>query len=343
MRKSPSIWFDFENAPHVWVFSKVIEHLKGKCYPLILTARDFSCTVGLCRRHGYQVDVVGLSGQGKNRYSKAFRVMERALRLCACMLSRRKNLAVAVSHGSRSQIIAARLLNVPVISLDDYEYSDQSFVRFVDHLLVPFPIPREIWGDYANKVTHYPGLKEELYLCGFAPCDLGLQLTNQADYARILFRPEGRFSHYRSPKSAAVHSAILQHLANNPESFLILMPRDPEQARALVEFCEARALSYWLPQEVIDGPTLIWNSDLVISGGGTMTREAAVLGVPSYSFFGGRWGAIDGYLRSKGRIVPVLEEKDAVGIKVNKHRQMQVSVSKDALEFVTSFLENFVR
>jgi predicted glycosyltransferase len=51
--------------------------------------------------------------------------------------------------------------------------------------------------------------------------------------------------------------------------------------------------------------------DLVISGGGTMTREAAVLGVPSYSFFRGRMGRVDMSLE-KSRRLTMLRTADDV-------------------------------
>ncbi|WP_197423046.1 DUF354 domain-containing protein [Bradyrhizobium valentinum] len=34
-----------------------------------------------------------------------------------------------------------------------------------------------------------------------------------------------------------------------------------------------------VPKEAVDGLNLLWHSDLVVSGGGTMNREAAALGI----------------------------------------------------------------
>ena len=34
-----------------------------------------------------------------------------------------------------------------------------------------------------------------------------------------------------------------------------------------------------MPDAAVDGPALVWAADLVVSAGGTMNREAAVLGV----------------------------------------------------------------
>ena len=53
----------------------------------------------------------------------------------------------------------------------------------------------------------------------------------------------------------------------------------------------------------MDGLNLIWFSDLVVSGGGTMNREAAALNVPVYSIFRGKIGAVDRYLAESGRLI----------------------------------------
>jgi predicted glycosyltransferase len=75
-----------------------------------------------------------------------------------------------------------------------------------------------------------------------------------------------------------------------------------------------------IPAHVVDGLNLIWHSDLVISGGGTMNREAAALGVPVYSIFRGPIGAVDRYLSAKGRLV-LLESVRDVQTKISAVRR----------------------
>lgn len=342
MNNKSFVWIDFENAPHVWVLSPIIEHLQSKGYQLLLTARDFSYTVELCRRLGYEAKVIGLPGSGTNKVIKVWRVLDRAFRLYKETLGKRGNVVLALSHGSRSQILAAHYLGIPVVSLDDYEFSDQSLVRFMDHLLVPLPIPKDVWGRYSNRVEHYPGLKEELYLCNFEPRQDGLAELNDGDRVNVLFRPEGRFAHYRSAQTQVLQSSILEYLAKYPQVFLVLLPRDAVQAEILANFCKDHRVSYWLPERVLDGPTLIWEMDLVISGGGTMTREAAVLGVPSYSFFAGKWGAVDQHLQAEGRLIQLSSAEDTGKIVIKNRDQDSISVSGDALEFVVDFIEDMV-
>src|SRR5262249_18050156 len=68
------------------------------------------------------------------------------------------------------------------------------------------------------------------------------------------------------------------------------------------------------------GLNLIWHSDLVISGGGTMNREAAALGVPVYSVFRGKIGAVDRYLSKMGRLV-LLESSNEFPAKISLARR----------------------
>jgi hypothetical protein len=68
-----------------------------------------------------------------------------------------------------------------------------------------------------------------------------------------------------------------------------------------------------IPDRVVEGPNLIWHSDFVISGGGTMNREAAALNVPVYSIFRGKTGAVDRYLVDKGLLTMIGKKEDVPG------------------------------
>jgi predicted glycosyltransferase len=98
---------------------------------------------------------------------------------------------------------------------------------------------------------------------------------------------------------------------------VVLLPRNERQGSWLRErwpdlFASGRVR---IPESVVDGLNLIWYSDLVVSGGGTMNREAAALGVPVYSIFRGKTGAVDRYLSDTGRLV-MLESADDVRIRM---------------------------
>jgi hypothetical protein len=91
----------------------------------------------------------------------------------------------------------------------------------------------------------------------------------------------------------------------------------------------------------MDGLNLIWYSDLVISGGGTMNREAAALGVPVYSIFRGKIGAVDHYLAANGRLV-LLEKVEDIYSKIVLQRRDQArrnySEGSEALRSISEAL-----
>ncbi len=85
------------------------------------------------------------------------------------------------------------------------------------------------------------------------------------------------------------------------------MPRTKAQAAELVPTLPENV---FVPDGVLDGPSLISSADLVVSAGGTMNREAAVLGTPAYTVFAGKQGAVDDDLIRRGLLVDAREVAD---------------------------------
>jgi len=59
----------------------------------------------------------------------------------------------------------------------------------------------------------------------------------------------------------------------------------------------------------VDAQSLIAFSDMVVSAGGTMNREAAALGVPVYTTYGGRLGGVDEALIREGQLRPLTDPR----------------------------------
>jgi predicted glycosyltransferase len=66
----------------------------------------------------------------------------------------------------------------------------------------------------------------------------------------------------------------------------------------------------FVPDHAVDAQSLIAFSDLVISAGGTINREAAALGVPVYTTFAGRLGGVDAALIAEGRLRPLTDPSE---------------------------------
>jgi uncharacterized protein len=87
-----------------------------------------------------------------------------------------------------------------------------------------------------------------------------------------------------------------------------------------------------VPERAVDGRSLAALADLVVSAGGTMIREAAVLGTPVWSIFEGRLGAVDELLVSEGRVRLLRDPAELVVEKVTARELRAVRDPADLLK-----------
>jgi len=247
---------------------------------------------------------------------------------------------LAVSHGSRSQFLSSVALGIPNLTILDYEFTAKMGFLRSDWVFVPQYIPDSPTLKANKAVMKYPGLKEDVYVPRLRPDpamkkELGLEQNDLV----VTVRPPATEAHYHNPEAEVLLDAALNLLVQRPEVRVILLPRNERQAKAL-----RKSWSEWIakrkiviPERVVDGLNLIWFSDFVISGGGTMNREAAALGIPVYSIFRGRIGAVDQYLASSGRLV-LIESVDDIRTKVliqrRERRQENAAGHSAALESI---------
>lgn len=317
-----AVWIDLDNSPHVPLFIPVIRHYHSVSNgrPLVLTARNHAQTLELLQNAGldHQTKIIGLH-YGKNKVLKLYGLAVRALQLAAYIRTQKKNgteVAVALSHGSRTMVIAAWLLGIPVITMYDYEFTETKiFNTLSETVLVPEKIPDGVLdriGLDPKKRFKYKGYKEELYLHYYRPDEnfwpkVEAENSCRVDTEKIIvtLRPPASTANYHSKQSEAVLNSLLETLLRREDIFTLILPRTPEQRSEIESFINEHAVDkarYLIPKRAINGLDLAYASDLLISGGGTMNREAALLGVPVYSIFAGEQGALDQYMEEAGMI-----------------------------------------
>ncbi len=332
------IWIDLENAPHVWVFKEFINKFKENNIGLIVTVRDFSYTIPLCDYLDIKYFNISVN-KSKSSIGKFYSTVYRAMKLRSFIKKNANEIAFCLSHGSRSAILAAKFLNLKTISLDDYEFSFKLFNHYLDYLLTPEPISYKDWGLKKCKVINYPGLKEELYLWNERNYCGGCNTINlPRDKINIIFRPESPSAHYQSDKSHQLHYKILDKFSSMSDINIILLARSKEQEKNISKFFNERNINYQIPATILNGPSIVYNCDSVVGGGGTMTREAALLGVQSFSFFGGEIGKVDKYLIDKGRLHLLQNFCDIENMKIEKRNVKDTMVSDLGFNYVLKFL-----
>ncbi len=315
-----TIWIDLDNSPHVPFFRPIIQQLKTRGYHVLVTARDCFQVCGLAEQLHLDCKPIGRH-YGKHRIMKLIGLGIRTLQLLPS--ARRARPVLAVSHGSRSQLVAAKLLRIPTLQIVDYEFAKIWAVVSPSWAMTPTMIPSDAMKLGGDRILKYPGIKEDVYVPSFLPQDgIRQELGIAESEILVTIRPPASEAHYRSPDSDKLFQATIAHLAPMPEVRMVVLPRTPKQgheiAAAWSELCSSRKL--FIPERVVDGLNLIWHSDLVISGGGTMNREAAALGVPVYSIFRGTIGAVDQYLAANGRLV-LLESAADLTTKLSVRRR----------------------
>ena len=314
------IWIDLDNSPHVPFFLPIADELKKRGYEVILTARDSYQVCDLLKFHNVSCRVIG-KHWGKHRAFKIFGTFVRALQLS--MYIRKEKVDLAISHVSRSQLLCSFLLGIQTLTIADYEFIAKLGFQKSDWLFMPQSIEDSTAPKAKHEVMKYPGLKEDVYVPRFRPDPaLKKQLGFSAGDLIVTVRPPATEAHYHNPEGEILLDATLRMLVERPEARVILLPRNERQDKILRkdwgEWIKKRKII--IPDKVVDGLNLIWFSDLVISGGGTMNREAAALGVPVYSIFRGQIGSVDRYLATSGRLV-LIENVDELKTKVRLVRR----------------------
>lgn len=307
------IWIDLDNSPHVPFFRPIIEELEKKGYDVLITARDAYQVRELLSFYGVSAKMVG-KHHGRIKIFKALGTCWRALGLSAVVRKEKPDLAV--SHGSRGCLLASALLGIPNVMLTDYEFVAKIPAVKPAWIMVPSVVPDDNLSLHGARVLKYPGIKEDVYLSRFSPDQtLRKRLGISPEDLLVTVRPPATEAHYHNPEAEKLLTEALHAFLRNAEARIILLPRNKRQEAELRSaWAEALASGKLLiPDHVEDGMNLIWNSDLVISGGGTMNREAAAMGVPVYSIFRGKIGAVDRYLAQEGRLVMIETVEDVQG------------------------------
>ncbi len=295
------VWVDITNSPHVVIFRPLIARLQARGHEVTVTARAFAQTLGLLERFEIPHTVVGAHGGG-GLAGKARAAAGRTSALVRFARGERFDLAVA--HGSTDQPVAARLAGTPQVTMFDYEYATAMHHwngRWARRVLVPDAIPEAALARYGMrppKLVRYPGLKEEYYLADHVPDPtVAGELGLRPDRLVAVLRPPPEVTLYHRGRSTELFGDVLDHLSHRQlEVDTVVLPRTPEQREAL------RGSTFIVPDRPVDGPTLVQLADLVVSAGGTMNREAVALGVPAFTPFAGRLGAVDRRLIDEGRL-----------------------------------------
>ena len=328
-------WIDIENPPQVQYLFPLSVGLQERGHTVTLTARDYGDTYELLRQRGATFRAVGRHF-GASKLAKVTGSLRRARELRRWLRTERPDFVISAS---RSAAIAARSLGIPSFVVCDYEYVNLSVFKATrSFILHPDVIAAESFharGVKPDLLVPFHGIKEDITFSGidlraFQPHRFpGLE----DGLVKILFRPPAEESHYHRSSSTDLARGVLQRLARRDDAVVVFSPRYSWQVGKL-DAIEWKRRPIILDAAVEFGP-LYSGVDVVVSGGGTMIREAAYLGVPALTTFQGSLGGVDRYLESVGRITVLRspEELDALDL-ASLERTEPLRLNPDAADDV---------
>jgi len=294
------IWIDLSNSPHPLLFAPVARRLEQRGHQVLVTARDNAQTVELARERWPDVSVLG-GASPKGRRAKARAIVQRVLDLRRWARAAQPD--IALSHNSYAQIVCARALGITVVTAMDFEHQPANHLAFrlartilLPAALKPSGVRRQ--GATDGKTNYYAGLKEEIYLADFEPDDaqlaqLGIGLGPEDTL--VVARPAPDLAMYHAFENPLFVECV-KRVLHDPRATVVVLPRHAGQREALRDLGPRCIVA----THAVDSRSLMSRADLMIGAGGTMTREAALMGVPTLSLFAGRRPLVDEWLLEQG-------------------------------------------
>lgn len=275
------IWFDITNTPHVHFQLSIYKALNHGEHEFNFSARDFSETLKLLEKNlGKDFVTIG-KHHGKNKLKKIIGLLTRFRDIG----NQIPDYDLSISNGSENAIWLSWLKGKKSIAFGDNDQAKQwTYSWFTNYSFFPKAIPTSILrkqGLTKKKLYQYDGYKEDIYLADFKPDKTFLVEIPFDNY--IIVRPENIQANYiRNGNVKSIVPGLLKQLSAEGYN-IVYLPRydiDRNYAKDLKNI--------YIPDNPIDGLNACYYADVVLTGAGTLAREAACLGVPAVSFYAGK-------------------------------------------------------
>lgn len=274
----------------------MIRDLESRGHEILITCRPLANTIDLLKQKNLEHTVVG-EHYGKNLYKKLFGYPIRVNQLRKFL--RDKKVDLAVSQSSFHSPVVARLLGVPSIYTNDNEHAMGNIpcFMFANLVLIPENLPVEKIvkkGGAAKRIKQYPGVKEGIYLWQKGEQIHAARQANPPDNKTIYVRPE--------PLTAQYYKGGLNFLDSTLEALqnqfnITILPRDKTQ---LEHYRQPKFSKIRVPDKPMHFDQIAKECTLFIGAGGSMTRELAILGIPTISVYQDELLEVDKFLLEQG-------------------------------------------
>jgi len=321
------IWYDAGTGKHVRYGTAIAKRLRKIGHEVILTTRRHPDTLSLAKFLGEQPIVVGKYAPA----SKTVKLKESLKRQLLLFKMFEKNPpSLAIMHVSIECARIAFGLGIPLISTFDTPHAEAQSrltVPLASVIVASKAIPAQLIHRYgAKRIIQFDGVDEVAWMKNF-------RVKMKFDFKRpiiVVRQMEAKASY------AEKVSDITEKIAKKLTSLgtVIFLPRYEKKTRkGLV-----------VPKGFVDSASLAAQADLVVSVGGTISREAALAGTPSIiiKLFDGMY--VNEYLARKGFPIFIIEPQQVMRY-AEKYlgRKWDVESLVDSLENPVDVIENVIK
>lgn len=334
------IWIDIANTAEIPFFKPIISELKQE-YQIHLTCWKRGEVPELLRSLGFQVKPI--LSDSSNPFKKALSVGLRT----SLLITTAPKFDVVVTMENVMPIPSAYLRRrSSIIILDNdvklnfprstFQRLENRVKKLAKYVLVPEVAYDEFSKFFGGDIITYPGYKEHVSISEYIPDPDFLRKIPFEEY--IVLRPESLASHYVLEKRSLVPELL--RMFRKEGINVVYLPRNSAERQL------ARGYNVYIPPKPLNGLDLSYYSGAVLTGSGTMAREAILLGVPAVSFFPGKQLlAIDKYLIGEGKL---FHSRDPQGIfeyvmsNLGQKRKPEFETAKKVKGTLVSMLENLI-
>ncbi len=325
------IWIDIKNSHEPLLFKSLMRDLP---YEFYITARDYAEVISLLDKYGIPYKKVG-SFHAKNKITKAFYLVWRSLRLAFTV----PKFDYFLSHGSIYGILASKIHFRKSITIFDGDISNpilKKIFKYSDYLILTEFTNYKKFGVNKNKVRIFHGFKEDIYIADLEPEKCPREIPFEKD-DYIIIRPEAYGAYYVNVEKTIVPELI--RLFSKENMNIVLLPRYPEDRKKY-----SKNTNVYMPSKPINGICGAYFARAVLTGSGTLGREAACMGVPAVSFFPGReLLSVDKELINRGWLFHSRDPQEIFEYVINaRKRKASIERSKEVKKEVVEIIKEIV-
>jgi uncharacterized protein len=295
------VWFDIVTPKQLLFFRPVVEGLRAGGHEVLATSRKYREVERLASMLGLGLLFVGSRG-GKEPREQFELSLQRMEQLLPVVVRFSPDVSVSVASADCARVSFA--LKVRHVAVNDSPHSlvaGKLSLPLSYHVMTPWIIPFSAWSVFGvsrEQVSRYRALDPAAWLKRRPrqePSRSGIREGEKR--ARILVRLEESYAPYLSGSDESWSERVLLRLASDFKGHeLVALCRYEDQ---LASVRKKFGSEYSVPDDAFDGAGMIERSDVFVGMGGTMTAEAALLGVPAVSAFQGAELYTEKYLLSR--------------------------------------------